>query len=212
MEDFATELLKAGYRLTRWALGYRGRVREWRRTASACGLTNVREVRTLALTHRVEARKGPLRVTFTSSPPSEDDTARGTLIIAGLAHGLSGPAELGRLGGFDVPKGMVEVPPIAGPPLVLAALLDATARRLVSALFEGHVEGEDGVDRSWSCRTRLGERGLEIAYEGDLSDEAVRGALLAARCLVAPEDAAAATAENLRQETHPRLRLSLIHI
>ena len=64
MEDFATELLKAGYRLTRWALGYRGRVREWRRIAAACGLTNVREVRTLALTHRVEARKGPLRVTF----------------------------------------------------------------------------------------------------------------------------------------------------
>ena len=54
MEDFATELLKAGYRLTRWALGYRGRVREWRRIAAACGLTNVREVRTLALTHRVK--------------------------------------------------------------------------------------------------------------------------------------------------------------
>jgi len=33
VEDFATELLKAGYRLTRWALGYRGRVREWRRIA-----------------------------------------------------------------------------------------------------------------------------------------------------------------------------------
>src|SRR5688572_26955070 len=124
-EDYLTDALKFSYRTVRWALTYRGRIREWRRTAAACGLTDVREVRTLALTHRLEAETGPLRVTFRSAPPSEDETPRGTIVVTGCAHGLSGPAERNRLGGFDVPRGMVEVPPVAGPPLLLCALLDA---------------------------------------------------------------------------------------
>jgi hypothetical protein len=209
-EDYLTDALKFSYRTVRWALTYRGRVREWRRTATACGLTNVREVRTLALTHRVEAETGPLRVTFTSAPPREDESPRGRIVVTGCAHGLSAPAELNRLGGFDVPRGMVEVPPVAGPPLLLCALFDAPARRLVSALFEGYVVGEDGSERRWDCRTRLGARGLEIGYEGDLLDDFVRGALRVARCLVAPEDAAAAAAENLSRETDPLLRAHIL--
>lgn len=209
-EDFLTDVLKFAYRMAHWAFTYRGRVREWRRTAAACGLTGVREVRTAGLTHRLEAETGPLRVTFTSSPPGEDETPRGTIVVVGFAHGLSGPAELRLLGGFDVPKGMVEVPPVAGHPLLLCALLDATARRLLSALFDGYVVGEDGSERRWDCRTRLGVRGLEIDYEGDLLDDFVRGALDAARCLVAPDDVAAAAAENLARETHPLLRAHML--
>jgi hypothetical protein len=208
--DPLAAVMGAAWRLTVWTFGYRGRVREWRRTAAALGLTNVREVRTFALIRRVEAESGPLRVTFTSAPPREDESPRGSLVFAGVAPELSAPAERELLGGFDIPIRIVEVPPVAGPQLVLCALFDLRARRAVSALFTGHVEVDDGVERRWECRTRVGAGRLEIDYEGELLDDFVRGALRAARCLVPPQDAAAAAAENLRRETAPLLRAHIL--
>lgn len=204
-------VLSAGARMAVWAAGHRGRVREWRRIAQACGFTNVREVRTLAVTHRVEADAGWLHIAFTSSAPREEDAPRGTIVISGVASGLHGPVEPShRLGGFDVPKGMADIPPVGGPPILLCALFDAGARRLVAGLFESRVETEDGVELGLLCRTRIGDRTLTIDHEGDLSAQAVQGALRAARCLVSTEDAAAAAAANLRRETDPRLRVHVL--
>jgi hypothetical protein len=210
-ESLALRLLAAGARKVGWALGHAGRLGEWRRIAAACGLTNVSEVRTLGFTRRLEADAGWLRVVFTSSPPREDDTTRGTIVISGLATGLHGPTGPGGcLGGFDVPRGLADIPPVGGPPLLLCALFDAPARRLVSGLFEGRVDGEDGVEHGFPCRVRLGDRALTIAYEGDLATHAVQGALRAARCLVAIEDPATVAADTLRREPQPSLRVHIV--
>jgi hypothetical protein len=210
--NLALTVVEAAWSATRWVFRHRARARGWRRIAEACGLTNVREVRASGFTHRLEADGDvPLRVAFSSYPPTSHEEEGGSLIIGGLAPALRGPSRDDRLGGLDISKRLAEdMPPVAGPPLLLCALLDAPARRLVSGLFDERIDGEDGAVRSWRCRARIADGTLSISYAGDLFDDAVVGALRVARCLVAPEDPALAAARNLRGEADPRLRQHIL--
>jgi hypothetical protein len=201
----------AAARAVAWVFGHGGRVQEWRGVARRCGLTNVREVRVLARTYRLEADAVFLHVVFTSAPLSTREFPRGTVVISGVADGLHGPTEPHRrLGGSDVPWDAGDVPPVGGPPLLLCALFDAPARRIVAGLFEGRIEGDDGVERSWSRDVRLRDGALTIDYHGELFDEALQGALNAARRLAATDDPARAAADALRRETSPALRAYIL--
>ncbi|MET0551531.1 MAG: hypothetical protein ABW221_00740 [Vicinamibacteria bacterium] len=209
-ESLAFRIVAAGARSVVWLFGQGGRVREWRAVARRCGLTNLRDVRTLGVTHRLEGDADFLHVVFTSAPPRDSDDPRGNIRIHGLAAGLYGPAEARhRLGGFDVPMGAA-VPPLGGPPLLLCALLHAPARQLVTGLFEGRVEGDDGTERAWSCKVRLAGGALSIDYDGELFDAALQGALNAALCLAPTDDATRAAAGNLRQEKSSGLRAFIL--
>lgn len=210
-QEVAVRAVGTVARWVSWMADHPARVREWRQVARACGLTNVRELRSLGLTRRVEADAGYLTVTFSTRPPREDDPVRGTVSVGGLAHGLRAPVEpAGRLGGFDVPKGMADVPPVGGTQLLLCALLHARARRLVSALFEGRVVAGDDAEHGFPCRARLEDRTLTVDYEGDLFAHTLEGVLQAARCLDSVADAAAAAAENFRREEHAPVRRHIL--
>jgi hypothetical protein len=210
-ESLAFRIVSVGARSLVWLFGHGGRIREWRAVARRCGLTNLRAVRTLGLTRRLEADADFLHVVFTSAPPRESDDPRGTIRIRGLAAGLYGPAEpRHRLGGLDVPMEAADIPPVGGPPLLLCALLHAQARRIVAGLFEGRVKGDDGAERGWSCKVRLAGGALSIDYDGELFDGALQGALDAALCLTATDDPARAAAVNLRQERSSALRAFIL--
>jgi hypothetical protein len=201
----------AAARAAAWVFGHGDRVQEWRGVARRCGLTNVREVGMLGRTYRLEADAVSLHVVFTSAALSTREAPRGTLVIGAVANGLHAPTEPRlRIGGLDVPMNAADMPPVGGPPLLLCALLDAPARRIVAGLFEGRVEGDDGIERSWRCEVRLRDGALTIDYHGELFDEALQGALNAARCLAATDDPARAAADALRRETWPALRAYIL--
>jgi hypothetical protein len=209
----------AGTMVGLWAVRHPARVREWRRTAKACGLTDVRVVRALAVPRRLEAQAGWLTVSFRSRPRQKDDPTRGTIVVGGLASGLHAPAERSAWFGAsdagrtawrrDVPPALAG-PPVGGPPLLLCALLDARARRLVAALFQGYVEGEDGSQQGFPCRARIAERELTIDYYGALSEQTVRGVIRAAECLVSTEDPAADAAANFHAEQDASTRAHIL--
>jgi hypothetical protein len=207
--DLALEALATVSGVARWMARHRERGRRWRQVAEACGLSNVREVRTAGFTRRVEADAGPLGLVLTAYPSwNERKQDRGTVVVRGLAAGLAGPSARARAA--DGAELLEALPPVAGPPLLLCALLDAAARRLVCGLFDGRVDGEGGVVQTWDCSVRLRDGMLTISHSGDLFDDALVGALRAARCLVAPADVARTAAANLRAEADPHWRRHIL--
>lgn len=196
-----------------WVYRHRERARWWQHVAESCGLTDVVARRALGWNWALEGRSGGLRVRLESRVPRRD-TLGAFISIRGFPDSLQGPsADAERLfGGRALREDAdVDIPPVAGPPLLLCSLFGPESRRLVRNLFVGRIDRDTGV-HTWDAAPLLRGGALTATYEVlptssryELAD-IVAALLDIARRLEPPADVERAVAERARTDPQPKAR------
>jgi hypothetical protein len=201
----------------------RSRLRAWRETAAAVGLTDVSESSYFGIPNGIEGRAGPLVVRLESYRHGRYE--HGTRVeIGGLGHaGLVDVRAEGVgsqfakvFGDREVALGDADFDRVAyiqGSPAMVRAVLGADARRALGPLFSGHFSEGPGVNartvRAVLTDSRLRVDIRERAFDdlGARTPAIVRELVAVGQLLVRPADVAARIAENVRAERLASVRL-----
>jgi hypothetical protein len=201
----------------------RSRLRAWRETASAVGLTDVSESSFFGIPKRIEGHAGPLVVSLESYRHGKSE--HGTRVeVGGLGHSglvdvraegvgsqlakVFGDREV-ALGDADFDRAAY----VQGGPSMVRAVLGADARRALGPLFSGHLAEGPGV-KARTVRTMLTDSRLRVEIREHAFDELdarmpaiVRELVAVGRLLVRPDDVAVRLAQHARDERLASARL-----
>jgi hypothetical protein len=201
----------------------RSRLRAWRETAAAAGLTDVSESTFFGVPSSIEGHAGQLVVCLESYRHGKSE--HGTRVeIGGLGHaGLVDVraegvgSQLAKVfGDREVALGDVDFDRVAyvqGSPSMVRAVLGADARRALGPLFSGHFAEGPGVSAR-TVRTMLTDSRLRVDIPEHVFDDLdarmpaiVRELVAVGRLLVRPDDVAVRIAANVRDERLASVRL-----